>query len=284
MNRTDALDTRMTDLAPEVCVSALSKQFASRGLANSAVREAAQMMEAEEKTRELDPCAYRLSLLSDAAVAGIYKRGKSNMDAADLLRYAEESRKIRQRTLPEEEAVSVYEAAAIIPDAPTKEKNTALTRFQAEATELKSVSTQAVATLKKRVPLWFDFKSANTSSETKKLPISAFASVIAVAVSLMMIVASALMITHTETKISKLNSEISTLRSEIDDIEGKLEASADLMEIRRIAVEEYGMVSEDDLKMDHLSLKSAEDIQVYEQERNRELGLSAILSAIGWKK
>jgi hypothetical protein len=92
------------------------------------------------------------------------------------------------------------------------------------------------------------------------------------------------MITHTETKISKLNSEISTLRSEIDDIEGKLEASADLMEIRRIAVEEYGMVSEDDLKMDHLSLKSAEDIRVYEQERNRELGLSAILSAIGWKK
>ena len=284
MNQTDVLDTRTTDLAPEVCVSALFKRFASRGLAKSAGLEAAQMMEAEEKTRALDPGAYRLSLLSDATVDGIYKRGKSNMDAADLLRYAEESRKIRQRELPEEEAVSVYESAAIIPDAPAKEKDTALTRFQAEAAELKSASTQAVATLKKRIPLWFDFKSADTSSETKKLPISAFASVIAVAVSLMMIVASALMITHTETKISKLNSEISTLRSEIDDMEGKLEASADLMEIRRIAVEEYGMVSEDDLKMEHLSLKSAEDIRVYEQERNKELGLSAILSAIGWKK
>ncbi len=284
MNRTDILATRTPELAPEVCVSALSKQFASRGLANSAVREAAQMMEAEEKTRALDPCAYRLSLLSDAAITGIYKRGKTNMEAADLLRYAEESRRIRQKESPTEEAVSVYEAAAIIPDAPTKEKTTALTRFQAEATELKSVSATAVATLKKRFPLWFDFKSADTSSETKKTPISAFAAVIAVAVSLMMIVASALMITHTETKISKLNSEISTLRSEIDDLEGKLEAGADLMEIRRIAVEEYGMVGEDDLKMEHLSLRSAEDIRVYEQERNQELGLSAILSAIGWKK
>ncbi len=284
MNQTDVLDTRKNDLAPEVCVSALSKRFASRGLATSAVREAAQMVEAEKRTRELDPCAYRLSLLSDAAVNGIYKRGKENMETADLLRYAEESRRIRRRERPVDECASVYETASLVPDAPSKEKVTAVTKLQADAAALKTMSAKTVASLKTRMPLWFNFKPADSSTETKKLPISAFAAVIAVAVSLTLIVAGALMITHTETKISKLNSEISTLRSEIDDLEGKLEASADLMEIRRIAVEEYGMVGEDDLKMERLSLKSAEDIQAYEQERNRELGLSAILSAIGWKK
>ena len=116
------------------------------------------------------------------------------------------------------------------------------------------------------------------------MPVSAFAAIIAVAVSLIMIVASALMITHTETKISKLNSEISTLQTEIRDLEGKLEAGADLMEIRRVAVEEYGMVEEDYLRMEQLSLNSTENVEIYEEKRDGELGLSAILSAIGWKK
>ena len=127
-------------------------------------------------------------------------------------------------------------------------------------------------------------KRGDTSTETKKLPISAFAAILAITVSLMLIVASALMITHTETKISKLNSEISTLQTEIRDLEGKLEASADLMEIRRIAVEEYGMVEGDYLRMERLSLGSDDSIEVYEKNEDRELGLSAILSAIGWKK
>ena len=116
------------------------------------------------------------------------------------------------------------------------------------------------------------------------MPLSAFAAILAIAVSLMLIVASALMITHTETKISQLNSDISTLQAEVRDLEGKLEAGADLMEIRRIAVEEYGMVEEDYLRMERLSLGASETVEVYEEKRNGELGLSAILSAIGWKK
>ena len=284
MNRTNVLDTRMHDLAPEACVSALSKQFASRGLATSAVREAAERLEAEEKTRALDPCAYRLSLLSDAAVAGIYRRGKDAMETADLLRYAEESRKIRQREMPVEESASVYETALVIPPVEKTERPTAMTRFKSEAASVRARSANAVQNLKTRFPLWFNFKRGDTSSETKKMPISAFAAIAAIAVSLMLIVASALMITHTETKISKLNSEISTLHSEINDLEGKLEAGADLMEIRRVAVEEYGMVEEDYLRMERLSLGASEEIRVYEQKRDGELGLSAILSAIGWKK
>ena len=284
MNQTDIREMQVTDSATEVCVSALSKQFASRGLASSVMREANERMEAEEKTRDLAPCDYRLSLLSEAAIKGIYKRGKDSMETADLLRYAEESRRIRQREMPVEESASIYETAAQVPEPVAVEKTTALTKREVASVGLKQLPAKALSAFKERFPLWFDFKPADTSSETKKLPVSAFAAIIAIAVSLMLIVASALMITHTETKISKLNSEIATLHSEISDLESKLESGADLMEIRRIAVEEYGMVEEEHLKMEYLSLDSAEDIEVYEQKRNRELGLSAILSAIGWKK
>ena len=284
MNQSDVLDTRMYDLAPEVCVSALSKQFASRGLAASATREAADMMEAEEKTRALDPCAYRLSLLSDAAIAGMYRCGKSNMETADLLRYAEESLRIKQREAERVETECVYDA--VLPEASIQkpEKCTWLMRLRKETSKFKNFLATTVKTAIARLPLWFDIKREKASSETKKLPVSAFAAIIAIAVSLVMIVASALMITHTETKISKLNSEISTLQTEIRDLEGKLEAGADLMEIRRIAVEEYGMVEEDYLRMEQLTLNSTENVEIYEQKRDGELGLSAILSAIGWKK
>ena len=284
MNQTDVLDTRLSDFAPEVCVSALSAKFASRGLAKSADLEAAQMMEAEEKTREMDPCAYRLSLLSDAAVRGIYRRGKAVMETEDLLRYAEESLRIRQKENPVEELPSVYETAEAVLEPAEVRTVAPMTAFQKELAEVKELPARAVAFLKERFPLWFRFKAADTSGETKKIPISAFAAILAISVSLMLIVASALMVTHTETKISKLNSEISKLQAEISDLEGKLEANADLMEIRRIAVEEYGMVEEDHLKMERLSLDSAEEIRVYEQTRNQEMGLSSILSAIGWKK
>lgn len=284
MNQTEVIDTRMSEVVPSAFVSALSGQFASRGLARSASLEATEMMEAEERTRAIDPSAYRLSLLSDAAVEGIYRRGKNMMEASDLLRYAEECRKIKQRENPVEAVASIYECAAVIPEPKVEEQTTAMTRFQSKAVAIGKLPTKALTIVKERFPLWFHFKPSDTSAEKNKMPVSAFAAILAIAVSLMLIVASALMITHTETKISKLNSEIATLHSEIDDIEGKLEAEADLMEIRRIAVEEYGMVDEDHLKMEHLSLDSTEDVQVYAQGKNREIGLSSILSAIGWKK
>ena len=284
MNHTDVREMQMTNSATEVCVSALSKQFASRGLAKSVVLEANERMEAEEKTRELAPDAYRLSLLSEAAVKGIYKRGKDRMEVADLLRYAEECRRMHQSTHDEEINESNGDAEALLPAPVKSAPNGLLARIKFAPTGVKALPAKTVAVLRERFPLWFDFRSADMSGESKKFPVSAFASILAIAVSLVLIVASALMITHTETKISKLNSEIATLNSEISDLESKLESSADLMEIRRIAVEEYGMVEEEHLKMEYLSLDSAEDIEVFEQKRNRELGLSAILSAIGWKK
>ena len=284
MDRTDVLDTRMSHAAPEVCVSALSEQFAARGLAASATKEAADMMEAEEKTRALDPCAYRLSLLTDAAVAGIYRRGKSSMETADLLRYAEESLQMKKRGSSPAEEISIYESAAPEPLKKKEEANGAFAEFRTGAVDACVRSAKTVKAFLRRFPLWFDFKRGDTSAETKKMPVSAFAAILAIAISLVLIVASTLMITHTETKISKLNSDISTLQAEIRDLEGKLEAGADLMEIRRIAVEEYGMVEEDYLRMEQLSLGSAENVEIYEQTQDGELGLSAILSAIGWKK
>ena len=284
MNHTDVRETSLTASVTEACVSALSQRFASRGLSKSVLNEANERMEAEEKTRSLDPCAYRLSLLSEAAVAGIYKRGKNKMEAADLIRYADESLRMRRQEMTEEQCDSIYEQASVKLETLPVEISKSEEGKQLIPGEWKQMPSKVVATIKERFPLWFNFGTSCTSKEKKKAPISAFAAILAVTVSLVMIVASTLMITHTKTKISKLNSEISALHSEIGDLESKLESGNDMMEIRRVAVEEYGMVGEEHLRTEYLALESKEDIEVYEQKRDRNLGLSAILSAIGWKK
>ena len=284
MDTADVCETGLTTASAEVCVSALSQKFASRGLVRSAILEAEELMEAEEHTRSIAPDAYRLSLLSEAAVAGLYRRGKPNMETADLIRYAEESRRMCRRSAPAEECASIYETASLPPAAATKERPTALSAVKQAPRRLKGLPALAAATLKARFPLWFDARRADTSENTRKMPISAFAAILAITVSLMLIVASALMITHTETKISKLNSEIATLNAEIGDLEAKLESECDLLELRRLAMEELGMVEGSFVKMDYLSLETPEDIQSFSEKQSREISFAAILSAIGWLK
>ena len=101
---------------------------------------------------------------------------------------------------------------------------------------------------------------------------------------MMLIVASALMVTNAETQISKLNSEISSLHTEVSDLRSDLESQTDLMAIRQTAIEQYGMVEENFLKMDYITLDTSEMVEIFQSNRSRNVGLSAILSAIGLKK
>ncbi|MBE6634292.1 MAG: hypothetical protein E7620_08145 [Ruminococcaceae bacterium] len=260
-------------VSPEACVTALSRQFASRGLAKHALEEAKRQIAAEEKTRELAPCAYRLSLLSEGAVAGVYKRGKDTMSAEDLVRYAEESR----RMLPVSEEP---ETEMVIHRLPEKTEETAVTTVASKG--LRQASADLIKKGREMYRVWFD-ATPNTVKSEKRFPLSAFAAVCAVAVSLMLIVSGALMVSSEKTQISRLNGEIAELSAEVADLEEDLKNTSDLMEIRRIAMEEYGMVEEEYLRSEYLTIESEEKIEVFETKKKNQLSLDAILSAIGWK-
>ena len=71
------------------------------------------------------------------------------------------------------------------------------------------------------------------------------------------------------------------MSNEVAELKSDLDVKYDLLEIRRIAMEEYGMVDEDYIRAQHMNLKTEDTVEVYEDERDGGIKLSAILSAIG---
>ena len=100
----------------------------------------------------------------------------------------------------------------------------------------------------------------------------------------MLIVASSVLLNRAEDNVSRMKLQVSKTSEEVMEMRSELEASIDLLEIRRIAMEEYGMVEEEYLKMDYISLQTEDSVESFPDERSEGVGLSALLSAIGIKK
>lgn len=246
---------------------------------------AAEQIKREEETRKLAPDAYRLSAMSEAAINGHYRKGKDTMSASDVILYFSETRNRRIRNIdfasmdggepmtdPENEECHVVEVGAEYASAVTLPK------------QLGAVAKTVGNKLAKAVPTWFNGDKADTSGETRRFPLSAFAAMLAIALSLMLIVASAIMLNRAENTVSELRQELDTVAGEVSELSASFEVQNDLREIRRIAVEEYGMVSEEYIKMQYLTLNGEESVEAFEEETKTNVSLDAILSALGIKK
>ena len=130
---------------------------------------------------------------------------------------------------------------------------------------------------------WLDFSRADTSKESRRFPLSAFAALVAVAMSLMLIVASSILVTNGESGVNDLKKEIDMTSIELAKLRSDFEVQNDLLEIRRIAVEEYGMVSKDFLKSEQIELAAEDSVEQFEEEPREKVGFAALLSAIGIK-
>ena len=269
-------------VSAEKQLCAFSNRYAGRGVAKSVQEAAERQIEKEEATKELAPDAYRLSSLSEGAVKGCYRHGKENMAASDLLLYFRETRqkRIDKADFTEHngmDEISEEESRAIL------QKKSEHGKALVPAKGISGAIQSTKKSLKETLPTWFDSSVPDTSKEKRTFPLSAFASMIAIAVSLMLIVASSVLLMRAETRVSTLKEEILTAHGELTDLQADLEIRDDLLLIRRIAMEEYGMVGEDYVRMQYLTLKNEDLIEAYEEERERAMELSALLSAIGVK-
>ena len=271
-------------------VETIAQQFTARGVAKAVATQTTEQITKEKETRKIAPTAYRLSSMSDAAIGGCYRHGKENMSGSDLIQYFNETRSIRTRgedfsTIPaDDESVFAGEAEKPCHTVVKHEEAKNLKeRIAALPAQVKQLPANTIQYIRASMPAWFDSSPVDTTQSTRRFPLSAFAAIAAVAVSLMLIVASSVMIHHGEKRVSQLTVELSELAGEVSDLQSELDVKTDLLVIRDIATEEFGMIEEKYVKMQYLSMGSGDSIEVFEEEEQEKVGLAAILSAIGLK-
>ena len=281
---------RMLAVSAAQEVQSITKRFAARGVTRAVAAQNAEQIEKEQETRKLAPEAYRLSSMSDAAVKGRYRHGKEAMSGKDLIQYFNETRAIRTRNedfsvLPasDDSVLSGENEKACHSVVKYEEQVTLKEKIAALPAQIRQLPAKTVQFIRTSAPAWFDLSPVDTTSGTRRFPLSAFAAIIAVAVSLMLIVASSVMIHHGEKRVSQLTVELSELAGEVSDLQSELNVKNDLLAIRDIATEEFGMVEEKYVKMQYLSMGSGDSIEVFEEKKQETVGISAILSAIGLK-
>ena len=271
-------------------VQTIAHQFESRGAAKAIALQNAEQMQKESQTRQIAPGAYRLSSMSDAAVSGCYRHGKEIMSGEDLVQYFNETRFIRTKNEDfseapvEDEFVLTGEAEKPCRAVVKREATTSLSdKITSLPAQIKQLPSKAIHYIRTSAPAWFDRSPVDTTQSTRRFPVSAFAAIVAVAASLMLIVASSVMIHQGEKRVSQLTVEVNELAGEVSDLKSELDVKNDLLVIRNVATEEFGMIEEKYVKMQYLSMGSGDSIEVFEEKKQESVGISAILSAIGLK-
>lgn len=281
INRNGTTASNETKKRTTTCGGSFSDSEAIASVRHSAE----QQIEREAQTRAMDPQSYRLSQMSQAALNGRYRRGKEAMSSEDVLRYFHENRSCHVQTADFEGNTGIDECecklqAERCTDVTTQEKKLTLRELPQE---LKNRAVTEVKRLFADKARWMDFSRADAGKEKRRFPLSALAAVVAVAMCLMLIVASSVMLSGAASSIGSLKKEIDTTTAEISKLRSDFEVQNDLLEIRRIAMEEYGMVDEEFIKMEYMESLAEDSVESFEEKPRESVGLDAILSAIGLK-
>ncbi|MBQ8311045.1 MAG: hypothetical protein IJX80_08545 [Clostridia bacterium] len=277
-------------VSAEPCVQAISERFCGRGLAYAVHAEAAEQERRERKTASLQPVAYRMSTLSESYISARYRHGKDMMSGGDLLEYFRDTRAMRTQNAdfscvcPADDAIFAGEEdKACVPAVRSTAVPSVRARIALLPGRIKALPAQAMEKMRASHTAWFDHTKADTSREARRFPLSALAAIFAVAMSLMLIVASSVMINQGESRVNTLKRELTAITGEVSELRSDLCMENDLFAIRDVAVNEYGMVSEEYIRMEYLSAGQADSVEVFEEEPEQTIGLSAILSALGIK-
>ena len=105
-----------------------------------------------------------------------------------------------------------------------------------------------------------------------------------VTLSLMLCVSASVMVSRASADVSFLEERIDELTYEIGDLEGKLEVKNNMLDIKRIAVEQYGMISAEYASNRYIDVREKESIKKHDGKGDPSTWLSDLLEAIGFDK
>ena len=268
-------------------VEALCKRYKDRGIA-AHVRTDAKRQEREEAlSHAMAPGAYIMAeRVSDGKAdkyrTGLYK-GERHMTADDFVRYYHDQRSYKMPNYSVRATVAEQQEAEVTGgQSPKKALWLTLTEQMPESVR-KYLESPATARLAEISRDWFPIEKEQKceKSEVKKMPAGVLGAMLTVTLCCVMIVGSSVMVSLSVREASILQNKLDALDKQYTTLNTELSLKNDMLEIERIAVEEYNMVRSEFVPTQVLTTESENTVEVYEQKSEFGQGLSNLLSAIG---
>ena len=263
------------------CIAELRNRYRGRAISNNAKNEAAALDKREEAFCA-DTEAYILfdsrSKIADSYRSGEYN-GSKYMTSDDFVRYFKSRRAFYMpKTQESEEA----KAEAVKNSSVPQRKNGASPASPAESGSKEGHIERLLSVGKELFEKWFPIERREGRSEgaRSRFPVSALAGIAMFAISMSLIVGGSVMVGDASAEVGQLDSQIAKLEARQNDLEGKLDLKYTADQIEADA-KELGMVKRQYADNEFVTIENEDEIHIYDEEDEENLGLAALLSAFG---
>ena len=262
------------------CITELRNRYKGRGVANSIGTEARTR---NDETAELASAENYILFDSRSNIADSYRSGVYNgskyMTSDDFVRYFRSRREFYMpEALRKKQEETEIKAVA---------KKRAGGRSSRELTSSDSDSKEGhlanlISALNELKEKWFPMEPTEGRREGRRFrgPVAAMSGLAVFTLSLGLIVGGSVMIGNAAGEVGQLNSEISVLEAKQTDLEGKLDLKYNINEIEEEA-KSLGMIKREHADNQYIPIKGDDEVIVYEENRDKNVGLAALLAAFG---
>lgn len=265
------------------CIAELRARYKSRGVVNNFKNEMATIAQKENSEEQASRSYVLFDVRSGIAEnyrSGVYK-GSKYMTSDDFVRYFKTRRSFY---MPEAMQESSEVKSATTVTLPQRIRAGANGReiATADKTSKEGHLKTLVASMIDLKDKWFPAEPTEGRVNTTKLhvPVRVMSALAVFTVSLGLIVGGSVMIGSASGELGKLNSKAASLEATQAELEGKLDLKYDITQIEKDA-KELGMISDDYVEHKYVEAPSDDQVIVYEDGQDTNVGLAALLAAFG---
>ncbi|MBE6546858.1 MAG: hypothetical protein E7668_05415 [Ruminococcaceae bacterium] len=263
------------------CLTELKERYQYRGVSMNVKSEMLLQAKKEESTRAIAPEAYVLfdagSKIADSYRSGDYQ-GSKYMTSNDFVRYFKTRRAFYMPEIVKEAMPA--EAPAAMPE--RRRSGTAGQGTVKSESGKEGHLATALSAIKELKDKWLpvERKDGRTERTKFRFPAAAASGIAVFAVSLGLIVGGSVMLGNASGEVGELNSTIAALEAKQSDLQGKLDLKYNVDEIERDA-KSLGMIKRQYADSEYLTVSGEEEIIVYEDGEDENMGLAALLASFG---
>ena len=263
------------------CLDELRSRYRGRGV-SAGIKAQAAMLASEDAAKKQTDKDHVLfdsrSNIGDCYRSGVYN-GSKYMTSDDFVRYFKSRRDfyMPEALRKKQEEVALNNSA--VPQKKTGGRgNRELGSSDSKEGHLKTLISALVLLGKK----WFPVEPTDGRVNTRRfrMPVAAMSGLAVFTLSLGLIVGGSVMIGSASGELGRLNSEISVLEAKQADLEGKLDLKYDINQIEQEA-KSLGMIKREHADNQYLAVEGDNEVIIYDENKDENVGLSALLSAFG---